>query len=70
MITSTLPERTSPDVEDDDFEHYYCCNPNVAFCGADVTDDVDVGDDFDPECPCPMCEVLLGTVCPTCGQLR
>ncbi len=59
MNTTTLPapSGTSTDGMDDDFEHLWCCDPDRALCGADLSEDNDVGD-ADLEAPCPMCEAL------------
>jgi hypothetical protein len=42
--------------DDDEFCHYYCCDPNIALCGSnlDDADDAEEGDVID----CPMCTVI------------
>lgn len=41
---------------DDDVNHMWCCDPDVAWCGADISGDPASGYDFsvDPE-DCAMC---------------
>lgn len=57
MTTATLPTPTATGPDTDDFEHLWCCDPDRALCGADLSEDDDVGD-ADLEAPCPMCEAL------------
>lgn len=60
----------------DDICHYYCSNvyPNaegkvIAFCGTDVTDEMD-RDEGDDDNPCSMCIEDCNTYgpCPLCKQ--
>jgi hypothetical protein len=59
VSVQTLPRPAVPDgsSSDDPFDHIYCCDPDVALCGADVSGEVDVGD-AELEAPCPMCGLL------------
>lgn len=71
MPPIVLPQLDHSDADvDDEFEHYYCCDPDRAYCGADISGDEDLPDGVRPENPCPMCEVLAGTNCPACGDER
>lgn len=51
MTTATLPDsRPAPTSSgDDDADHYYCCDPDIAMCGADLSD-VPEGFEFDELC--------------------
>lgn len=57
-LTSTGPR--------DDFHHWWCCDDNVALCGADLTN-VPVTEQEEPICP--ACEVVrrTKTPCPVAG---
>jgi hypothetical protein len=38
MTAVTLPDsRPAPTSSGDDADHYYCCDPDIAMCGADLT---------------------------------
>ncbi|WP_435597065.1 hypothetical protein [Streptomyces anulatus] len=48
-----------------DLNHIYCCNPDLALCGADVSTHPIVGiDDAD----CVVCLDLEDEACPDCGE--
>lgn len=61
--------RANPDIAQcvGDVDHLYCCDPDLALCGEDISGDVDLGDDPLPQ-PCPLCEVLEHYACPRCGS--
>ncbi|MFC9973506.1 hypothetical protein ACFVH6_21690 [Spirillospora sp. NPDC127200] len=64
MSLQTLPRPASPGAEDDEsVEHLYCCDPNRALCGVDITDDEDLGDAETDGPECPLCEVLIDQPC-------
>lgn len=50
---------------DSDITHLYCCNPDVALCGTDVSDVPELADDA--EITCVVCADLEEQPCPTCG---
>lgn len=53
---------------DPDLHHVYCCDPNLAYCGADITDHQFI----DPSAliTCVVCVELeeLDAPCRVCGQ--
>lgn len=57
MTAATLPDsRPAPTSSgDDDPDHYYCCDPDIAMCGADLTGVDDIGDDGVVDPLCPLC---------------
>lgn len=61
-IVAPAPTRTGGST---DLNHIYCCDPDIALCGADVSAHpiVDL-DDAD----CVVCLDLEEQPCPTCGQ--
>ncbi len=62
--TQAIPKpRSTPPSEA--INHIYCCNPDLALCGVDVSAHpvVDI-DDAD----CIVCLDLEDQTCPTCGQ--
>ncbi|GAA0495108.1 hypothetical protein Ade02nite_19190 [Paractinoplanes deccanensis] len=66
MSIETLPSPSDTSVGDD-VDHYYCCDPNVAFCGLDLTDVLE-GPGFHLICPlCALAEES-GYRCPGCGR--
>ncbi len=58
------PARTS--LSDDDIDHLYCCDENVAMCGADLTDTPD-GPEFDEVCRLCLLAEQSGMPCPVPG---
>lgn len=67
MMLDTLPRLHDPSTTNDNsLDHLFCCNPNIALCGADISDEEDVGDD-DLDDPCPMCELLIDMPCGAAG---
>ena len=73
-MTDTI---TAPDTDavtdegEDDIIHMWCCDPDVAWCGADISGDPASGYDFsvDPE-DCAMCLFADETdsyVCKVCN---
>lgn len=72
MLSAPTPSTdvTAAAVPDDGVHHYYCdCDPNLAFCGQDITDHEDLGDKEPTDPLCPMCKVLdeVWAYCPRCG---
>lgn len=61
--------RTNPSqrgaAREDELEHWYCCDPNWSLCGRDLTD-VPVAP-FE-EASCVVCEDLVDSICPRCGE--
>jgi len=69
--TAPAPAPTGTGTPPDRYVHLYCCNPDLALCGADLTHGVDR-----PHLPtaatCPMCALIedLDAPCsPTCEAL-
>lgn len=52
MTTATLPAPTVADGQPDQVDHIYCCDEDIALCGADLTA-VPLGPEFD--LMCAMC---------------
>lgn len=62
---ATLEQPATTD--DPDICHYVCiCDPNLALCGHDCTDDVFWATDDGPPA-CPMCAHMADKPCPRCG---
>lgn len=53
------------DGDDDETFHLYCCDEDIALCGADIADalETDGGDDE----PCLECLYLEEEICARCG---
>ncbi|MFE9736154.1 hypothetical protein ACFYO9_37510 [Streptomyces sp. NPDC005863] len=61
MTTTALPQplitpRSDPN---DDVTHLWCCDPNLAMCGEDVSDSPEVDDGVGQDCV--VCVDLSGT---------
>jgi len=64
----TLPGTTTTG-GDDDFGHLWCCDPNEALCGADLSDTPDAADgEWDEEDVCPLCVLENDFECRRCGR--
>ncbi|WP_075895337.1 hypothetical protein [Actinomadura sp. CNU-125] len=68
--TTVTPETApvGPGDPPDRYVHLYCCNPDLALCGADLSHGVERRD-IPATALCPMCEVIdsLATPCnPVC----
>jgi len=51
----------------DELSHYYCCDLNLALCGADITDLTEaLPDGRVPAMLCVVCKLL--TSCNVCGR--
>lgn len=63
-----MPEhRANPDIAQSvgDVDHLYCCDPDIALCGLDISD-VPEGPEYDNDCP--LCRLVRDEgVCPRCG---
>jgi hypothetical protein len=52
------------DVTDDEVCHWFCCQPDLALCGADLTGMAPGGpNDID----CPLCVLVAERPCVRCG---
>lgn len=60
MSTATLAElaASAPAAGDSDLNHYYCCDPNVALCGTDISAMPETDEDID----CVVCADLEPTM--------
>lgn len=72
MTAPAILDKPAADVEtDDDVTHYWCCNPRVAYCGADAEGSLDdeENESVDPD-DCPMCKAVKRGEFPTacCGE--
>jgi hypothetical protein len=61
------PERPNGADDRDELTHYYCCNEDLALCGADISM---LPKELEPgqieAIPCQVCVLL--TVCSRCGE--
>jgi hypothetical protein len=56
-----------PATESDDcLRHVYCCDPETALCGTDLSDTDETDDDDAPTCV--VCLDLEDVTCPRCGE--
>jgi hypothetical protein len=59
-MTLTAPAAPVTSSSEDGLDHIYCCDPNVSLCGADISEEDDLGpvdiDELDN--PCPKCEAI------------
>ncbi|MEV1315335.1 hypothetical protein AB0J14_04540 [Micromonospora arborensis] len=64
MATDTLPAPTRSDTATGGVDHYYCCDPNVSFCGLNMTG---MPPWPEHEAVCPLCVAVqqAGVPCPT-----
>lgn len=60
---------TSNDDGDDDLIHYFCHDPNVSFCGQDISNDylLPETEEADPR-DCVVCEELALLGCKECPK--
>ncbi len=56
--TITQPTRVDPATGGDDVTHYYCCDPNIAMCGLDLTNHAYVDDDEEDGDDCRLCAYI------------
>lgn len=70
--TETDQEREPVDAEEDERDHIYCCNPDEAVCGTDISK---YWVECVPGCTqhplCPLCWVLHDSIdwqCHFCGE--
>lgn len=50
---------------DSDMNHVYCCDPNTAWCGTDISNHPEVSEDTPLDCI--VCADLEDLPCPVCG---
>lgn len=71
MSTQTIisPVLNTTD-EDDDLEHVYCCNENLALCGTDLTTYPEAEGTYEAPTPdtCLVCDDLSHHPCKECDQ--
>ena len=62
LLPAPAPAGAGPTDTDDPFDHAYCCDPDTALCGADISDN-EYGEEQDN--PCPLCELIeaRGVLC-------
>lgn len=66
MTAPTIAPAETPTDTGDELNHYWCHNPNVAFCGADLSEHAENNfDDNDPSV-CVVCRDLLAVPCEVC----
>lgn len=62
-MNTTAPTETPARLrsDDDDLAHYYCCDPDIALCGADLST---TSEDESIETDCVVCVDLDATSAP------
>lgn len=55
MTDISFLEETFTELSDDDIDHIYCCNPDLALCGKDVTGEPMTDHDRDNGKFCELC---------------
>lgn len=63
--TTTSTEPAISTTSDSGMNHIFCCDPDTAWCGTDVSNDSEVGPDT--EIDCVVCAELEDQPCPICG---
>lgn len=71
ILSALAPEATASGTDEDDgVAHLWCCNPELAWCGAKI--DADWGDEIDeagdPD-DCALCHLAGQKACARCGWL-
>lgn len=73
-VTDLLPAELEEETDgcEDDWDHYYCPkDPDIAYCGADISDAPIIANDAPMAHECPLCAVLMdaaGEVCAKCNR--
>lgn len=62
-----LDETRSTAGDDDDLDHLWCCDHDLALCGADISDAEDWTSLDEMPNVCVVCLDLADTICPRCG---
>lgn len=65
MTAAILPEEIVTGLGGD-VDHWYCCDPDVAYCGLDLSGVPD-GEEFDEMCPLCVLADEAGGFCPSCS---
>lgn len=69
MLAPALTPDTDTTGLDSETVHVYCCNPDLALCGYDISDTPEVPSGVGHDCivcldlelqPCPICEFVPG----------
>lgn len=65
---SVVEPLVEPSTSDDDsLDHLYCCNPNLAHCGADISDATESDFALTDPSACVVCVDLDRQPCLRCG---
>lgn len=59
---------TTDDDHNDGLNHYYCCDPDKALCGRDISHHPEIDHNIDNNNDCIVCTDLITSVCPICGN--
>lgn len=51
----------------DNLDHFWCCDPDVAYCGSDISDATERDFDEDAEDMCVVCYDMQFAICAKCG---
>lgn len=66
MSSLALAPEVNRTGSDSEITHLYCCDPDTALCGEDITDSPEVPDGVGIDCV--VCDDLEQFDCPTCAQ--
>lgn len=67
MIPQTVERPVEQTTPDDDLDHWFCCDPNRAYCGTDISAHTYAEFAEDSPTMCRVCLDLTYTPCATCG---
>lgn len=63
------PRASSGDgCSDDELDHWWCCNPDIALCGTDVSTAKEKEINPDSPLTCVVCQDLYDAPCSLCGD--
>lgn len=64
---SAAPQPNTGDSQPEPY-HYFCCDPNKALCGEDLTEDPEIEYDANKHQLCVVCDDLDNYTCKECGE--
>ncbi|MEV6165728.1 hypothetical protein AB0L71_28210 [Streptomyces sp. NPDC052052] len=65
-MTAIAPAPVDTTTSNSELGHIYCCNPDLALCGTDISDMAEI--DAEEEVDCIVCNDLEAHPCPTCAN--
>ncbi|MFF1416535.1 hypothetical protein [Streptomyces sp. NPDC058280] len=66
-MTATQEARASTETVGRDICHLYCCDPNTAICGTDISQHAEVSTDIPVDCVVCVDDTIVA--CPICGAV-